>query len=306
MKTVVSYLSAVPSSQKASHKTELLNKFVKGVEKVGDRGLAQQGSVMVPADAAVIQGWVHEGSPNTPHLLLRKRVTEFQTRRGNHTIIVDSNLFNYKVGKDHPMQYLRYSLDGVFPTTGNYMWDNPNPARWQQISKDLNISLKNWRTSGNHILICTQRNGGWSMKGLSVSQWLEEIVDQVKKHTDRPIIVRGHPGDKSAKNYLRSKPGRYVVSTNPTIIDDFKTAWATITYNSSPGVASSIEGIPTFITDPDPRISQAYDVGNYDLSKIETPELKDRQKWIEKISMCHWKFEELENGVAWSHMRNYV
>jgi hypothetical protein len=306
MKTVVSYLSGVPSTQKASHKTELLKKFALGVSRAGDRGIAHQGNTIIPADAAVIQGWVHEGSPNTPHLQLRKKVAEYQRKRGNHTIIVDSNLFNYGVGKDHPMQYLRYSLDGVFPTTGNYFWDNPDPTRWKQISRDLKITLKDWRPNGNHILICTQRNGGWSMKGLSVSQWLENTVDQIKKYTDRTIIVRGHPGDKSAKSYLRTKPGRYFVSSNPTILDDFKNAWATITYNSSPGVASSIEGIPAFITDPDPRISQAYDVGNYDLSKIESPELKDRRPWLEKLSMCHWNFAELESGAAWSHMRNYL
>ena len=93
------------------------------------------------------------------------------------------------------------------------------------------------------------------------------------------------PSTQCLKNYLKSKPGKYLMSSNVSILDDFKNAWATITYNSSPGVASSIEGVPAFITDPDPRISQAYDVGNYDLSKIESPELKERQYWVEKLSM---------------------
>jgi hypothetical protein len=118
--------------------------------------------------------------------------------------------------------------------------------------------------------------------------------------------VRGHPGDKSAKSYLKSKPGRYRVSTNEHILDDFQNAWAVITYNSTPGVAASIEGIPAFITDHDPTVSQAYPVGNYDLSKIENPELKDRKLWIEKLAMCHWKFEELSNGSAWQHIKTYA
>lgn len=305
MKTVVSYLAGVPITHKASHKTELLEKFVKGVNSQGDKGIANHRNKILDCDVAVIQGWVHEGSPNTPHLMLRKQVAEIQKKLGRHTIIVDSNLFNYK-DKNHPIHYSRYSLDGVFPTTGNYMWDYPDPNRWRQIKRDLGLSLKDWRSNGDHILICTQRNGGWSMKGLSVPVWLETVMSNLKKYTDRPIIVRGHPGDKHAPAYLQSVSNNYTISTNPNILDDLKNAWATITYNSSPGVASSIEGIPTFITDPNPKFSQAYEVGNYDLSKIEFPELKDRQYWVEKLSMCHWHFEELENGSAWTHIRKFI
>jgi hypothetical protein len=251
----------------------------------------------------VIQGWVHEGSPKSPHLILRKNAAA--NVQNKCTIIVDSNLFNYK-DKNHPIHYSRYSIDGVFPTTGNYFRDNPDPNRWQQISRDLNIQLKDWRTNGNHILICTQRNGGWSMKGLNVSQWLEKTVDEIKKYSNRPIVVRGHPGDKAAATYLKSKPGRYTVSANEHILQDFANAWSVVTYNSTPAVAASIEGIPAFITDPVPQTSQAYSVANYTLSTIENPELKDRQLWIEKLAMCHWNFSELSNGSAWNHFKKFI
>jgi hypothetical protein len=280
-----------------------LQRFIARVNAAGDRGIAHAGNIIIPADVAVIQGWVHDGSPNSPHLMLRKNAAT--NKQNKHTIIVDSNLFNYK-DKNHPIHYSRYSMDGVFPTTGNYFWDNPDSRRWQQISRDLGIQLKDWRTNGNHILICTQRNGGWSMKGLNVSQWLEKTVDEIKKYSNRPIVVRGHPGDKTAATYLKSKPGRYTVSTNEHILQDFVNAWAVVTYNSTPGVAASIEGIPAFVTDSVPQTSQAYHVSNYTLSNIENPELKERQQWIEKLSMCHWKFEELTTGSAWKHMREYL
>jgi hypothetical protein len=305
MKTVVAYLAGVPSSQKVSHKTELLRKFILGVNKVNDRGIAHAGNNILPADVAVIQGWVHEGSRNAPHLNLRRNVAQYQTKLNKHTVIVDSNLFNYK-NKDHPIHYSRYSLDGVFPTTGNYLWDNPDPRRWQQISRDLGITLKDWRTQGNHILICTQRNGGWSMQGIPVTKWLDDIVLEIKKYSNRPIVVRGHPGDKMAKQYLKDKPGFYTISRNEHILEDFKNAWAVITYNSTPGVAASIEGIPAFVTDPCPEISQAFPVANIDLSLIENPVFKERQAWVERLAMCHWHFGELENGTAWQHIKTYA
>ena len=45
-------------------------------------------------------------------------------------------------------------------------------------------------------------------------------------------------------------------------------------------------------------------IGNLEL--LETPMLSDRQQWIERLSMCHWNFQELSNGSAWQHMRKFV
>jgi hypothetical protein len=258
----------------------------------------------LPCDVAVIQGWVHPGSPNTPHLNLRRQVSKNTQNR--HTVIIDSNLFNYDVGKFHPAHYSRYSMDGVFPTTGNYFNDTVDPSRWKQISADLNLSLKDWRTTGEHILLACQRNGGWSMNGYNVVDWIKHTVVEIRKYSDRPIVVRGHPGDKHAAKYLAQQNVDWSLSKNEKIKQDFQNAWATITYNSSPGVASAIEGIPVFVTDPDLKISQAYAVANIDLSQIENPKMFERQQWLDRLAMCHWKFEELSNGSAWAHIRNYV
>ena len=301
---VVAYLSGVPSPQKSPHKVEVLKRFIEGVNVCGDIGIAHSLKNLVNCDVGVIQGWVHSGSPNSPHLNLRRQVSKNTSNK--HTIIVDSNLFNYNVGKFHPAHYSRYSMDGVFPTTGNYFSNTVDPKRWIQISNDLNIELKDWKTNGEHILLACQRNNGWSMGGFSVIDWIKHTVTEIRKYSDRPIIVRGHPGDQNAQKYLAQTGVNWKVSTNEKIVDDFKNAWATITYNSSPGVASAIEGIPVFVTDPNPKISQAYDVANTDISQIENPKTFERQQWIERLSMCHWKFEELSNGSAWTHMKRYV
>jgi hypothetical protein len=235
--------------------------------------------------------------------MLRKNVLQNQKSHNKKTCIVDSNLFLY-ADLGNSKRYLRYSFDGVFPTTGNYFWDNPDPNRWKKISVDLGISLKDWQTNGNHILICTQRNGGWSMGGLDVIRWVTQTVVTLRQFTDRPIIVRGHPGDKKAGEYLVNRGWK--LSKNQSLVQDFQKCHAVITYNSSPGVAAAIEGIPVFVTDPNPQISQAFGVANTVLANIENPVFLDRQHWIEKIAMCHWNFSELSNGEAWAHMRNYI
>lgn len=310
---VVSYLKGIPANNKNPEKPEILKRFVEGVIKLGDQGIEHHGSNWINSDVAVLQGFVHEDSPNTPHLLLRKQVLDRQRENQKQTIIVDSNLFLY-LDKTNSRRYLRYSMNGVFPTTGNYFWDNPDPTRLEKIKKDLNINVKDWTKSGNHILLCLQRNGGWSMKGRDVQDWAREIISEIRKYSDRPIIVRGHPGDRRAGKYLDPKDKRFNLHNlkdvhisdhrNRTIQQDLQNAWCTVVFNSSPSVASAIEGVPVFVADPED--CQAKDVANIDISKIEQPEYFNRDLWLQKLSMCHWNFEELSSGEAWKHIRKYV
>lgn len=305
MKTVRVYYAGIPAKNTNKEKELVLHNFHLGVPN--GQSVEVRSKDWQPSDLAVMQGWVHANSGRTPHLMFRKQIIESQKRAGKHTLAIDSNLFLYR-DPGNTKQYLRFSLDDVFPTTGNYFTDNVDPSRWQQIKNDIGFDLKPWRDSdlSKNILICLQRNGGWSMAGYDVMDWLLSTIQTVRQHTDRPIVVRAHPGDKKAQQYLKLADPTIKISKNESILQDFNYAWATITYNSSPGVASAIEGIPVFVTDPNPRISQAYDVANTDLSKLESPNMPERQQWIEKLAMSHFNFNDLRNGTAWNIIKNYL
>jgi len=283
-----------------------LDNFLAGVRTVGDTAIAHQGMNAIPCDVALIQGFIHEHGKSAPHLQLRHNAVSLQKNNNRRSLIVDSNLFLY-ADPNNTRTYLRYSFDGVFPTTGFYFDRDIDPTRWAKISRDLNISLKPWRTQGEHILICLQRHGGWSMGGLSVQTWLDQTITQIRQYSrKRQIVVRTHPGDKKIKSILKIYGKGVHLSVNERLSDDLRNAWATVVYNSSPSIASIIEGIPTFITDPTPQRSQSYKIANTDLSRLENPEMPDRQEWIERISMCHWNFEELRSGAAWNFFKQYI
>lgn len=304
--TAVAYYSGIPAKNNNPEKPLILDNFLSGVTASGDIGIAHRGSNIVPCDVALIQGFVHEEGKTAPHLLLRKSAIDFQKKNNKRSLIVDSNLFLY-ADPGNSKRYLRYSFDGVFPTTGFYFDKDVDPVRWEKLKQNLNITLKPWRTEGNHILICTQRNGGWSMKGLDVMKWLDQTILQIRQHSrKRTIIVRAHPGDKKARQYLRINHKNVFVSNKPNLTDDLRDAWATVVYNSSPSVASAIEGVPIFVTDPNPEYSQSLPVANTDLKNIENPNCPDRQQWIEKLAMCHWNFDELKSGEAWQFFKKYI
>ena len=307
---VVSYYNVVPVVNKSQEKFDILTKFIQGVNAAGDTGIVHQGYDLQDCDVGVIQGWQHDLGKNMPHLQLRQRV--INRTQNKHVCTGDANLFLYANKTNKPHHYLRYSFNGVFPDTGNYFDSNPNPKRWQQISKDLNITIQPQIVKGKNILICLQRDRGWSMGKTPILVWLHNTITKIREYTDRPIVIRTHPGDKKAiKNYIPAIEQQYkqdnsikISPLDRTLEQDLQKTWAVVNHNSSSIVGPLIQGYPGFITDPDK--SQCAEVAHTDFNMIESPEQFDRLKWLERISMFHWKFNELSDGSMWRHMREYI
>ena len=313
MTTVAIYHKSIPPSNKNPEKPQIFINFSLGVYAAGDTPINVTEMAWRDSDVGIIQGWVHTGSKPAGHLALRNDVIQKQIANGKYVVAVDSNLFLYK-NATNPHNYLRYSFNGIFPSTGIYCDTEIDPTRWQRIRSNLNLSLRDYRKSGNQILLCLQRNGGWSMGGLDVQDWAIDTIQKIRQHSDRPIIIRGHPGDRNTKTYLDPKNPACKIkgfkdiffsdSTVRTLEQDLINTWAVVNYNSSPVVGAAIEGYPIFVSDP--IKSQCAEIANTDFSQIENPILPDRQRWVERISMFHWNFAELRSGECWAHMRKFI
>lgn len=296
MKVAV-YLAGVPLT-KNEIKVAVLKRFAQGVIACGDQVELVSDFNLVKSDISVIQGFVNN-DVSRPHLQLRKNVLE----NSQKTIIIDSNLFQFAdITKAN--YYLRYSINGVFPNTGFYFDNKIDFSRWQQIKNILHIDLEDYKTNQKNILVCLQRIEGWSMNGVSVQSWLNDTVSTIQKYSTKPIIIRKHPGDRNQSTIVI--PKNTTITKNELLIDDLRTAHAMVTFNSSPGVASLIKGVPVFVTDPVPQRSQTWPICNTDLSNIETPIFYDRLEWINRISQSHWNDQEVESGVAWKFMKDRI
>jgi len=314
MISVVGYMKVIPPGNKKPQKPLIIKNFIEGVNRCGDKGIVSNSWTLIPTDVAVLQGFVHQQPQKHRHLMLRKTVYETQQKRNKRTMIVDSSLFLY-ADPTQSKNYLRYGFDGIFPNTAEYCWDNPDPLRWEVIKKDLNIDLKPWRLGGGrYILVCCQRDGGWSMDGLKVNVWLQHVIQQIRKFTKREIRIRFHPGDKMStqwkslvRQWINSGQSQYqniVISGAKNLKDEFVHAQAVVGHNSSPTVASVIEGIPTLVTDPDRAQIKGVNLEKWE--DIEAPKEFDRELWIRKIAQTHWTLDEVKSGLAWQHLRNYV
>lgn len=307
MLTVASYMKVIPPGNSNPEKPALLQNFITGVNASGDRGIICQTYHPMDTDVAVIQGFVHANSKNAPHLKLRREVYENQRRRNKRCIIVDSNLF-LAYDPKNTNTYLRYSYDGIFANSGEYCYspETADPMRWATLARRLKIEVKPWKTQNTgHILIACQRDGGWSMQGQNVLQWLEQTVNKIREVVDAPILVRFHPGDKHKDTYgPKIKHLNIIPSTSSSLLHDLKNARAFVGHNSSPAVIAAIEGVPVFLTDA--GRSQAKDIAHVNFKEILTPRELDRSIWLQKLAMCHWTQDELKNGECWKHMKKWA
>lgn len=295
------YLSGIPAKSKNQQKRQALVDFAAGVIAAGDQAIMVEGHETVSCDIAVIQGWVN--SKAGAHLRIRSNAIDRQRAEGKHIVVIDSNLLGF-LAPDDFNRYLRYSLDGIFPTTGYYFDREIDSSRWTSVKARYGFVERDWRTSGDHILVCLQRDGGWSMGTKSVPKWLDETLAQLRTHTDRPILVRPHPGNQEIIKQLKITQPKCRISDTKDIREDLEHAWATITYNSSPGVASLLWGVPVWVTDPEPAKSQAWPLAQTQLQDIEQPILADRQSLYNRLAQCHFTSEELVSGLAWRFMRH--
>ena len=147
------------------------------------------------------------------------------------------------------------------------------------------------------------------MDGLSVINWLHVLLQEIRRYSDRKILVRFHPGDKKVAKHVQQLRaiGHKVDISSPTstLLKDLHDAYAVISYNSSPAVVAAIEGVPIFVLDP--KRSQSAEVANRHLKDIENPELDfDREAWLRRLAMMHWRLDELRSGECWRHMRSWA
>ena len=188
-----------------------------------------------------------------------------------------------------------------------FFGDDRNDSRRSDL---LNLRLKPWRTDGEYILICGQHDKSLQWQNMPrMSNWFLNTYDEIRKHTDRPIIFRPHPRcrlehiERGLKHVYRQEP-QHITNTYDDFDIDFNNVWATISYSSNPGIHSIIDGVPAFVS----THSLAYPAGNdIDfLHTIEQPLMPDRTQWLNDYAWTEYTIKEIQNGVPLKRLTNMI
>jgi hypothetical protein len=278
----------------------LMDNFKLGVQSQGDSVIEYRENALPdqPLDAGFVLGYTLEDN-------FRKKIINSLKAQKTPQVFVDSNVLHYS-RPEH--EWHRYSLNSVYPNSGVYFFKDLDPTKWQRYSEWHSAPAKAWRHTGNHILIFCQRPKGWNMFGNDQEYWLDKTIDKIRKHSDRPIMVRMHPGDGTrfkAIDKLQKKYGNDIsISEHANIREALVDCWCTVGYNSTPNVVAAIEGIPGYVEDP--THSWAQDVAFTELQLINNPPLPDRQLWLDKIANIHWSNQEVQSGQLWAAIKQYI
>lgn len=162
----------------------------------------------------------------------------------------------------------------------------------------MGLSMKPWNESGQHILIACQRGDSQQWVGQKpVDQWCWDRVQELRRYTQRPIVIRPHPRFRFTIDAegVRIDPASKVPDTYDSydIERAMGSAWAVINHNSNPGIDAVINGVPVFVD----RTSPAAEVGNFDISQIETPSRPDREQWFNDMAWTEWHEAEIRQGL---------
>jgi hypothetical protein len=160
--------------------------------------------------------------------------------------------------------------------------------------KQFNKKFNPWKKTGRAILIAAPDDKPCRFYGIDKEEWINQTIHEIKKYTDRPIIVR----ERAAKRI-----DRISTDTLQQALDN--DVFALVTYNSVAAVESIFHGIPAFTLAP---ANAARPVALQDLSLIENPYYPDQDKlyaWGCHLSYGQFHITELKNGKAKRYLEEW-
>jgi hypothetical protein len=235
------------------------------------------------ADAVIIWSVLWSG-----RMAANQAVWSHYRSLGRPVIIIDVGAL-YR-GETWKIALNSVTANGYYGHQENLDWDRP---------RKLGISLAINVSRNPRIVIAAQHARSLQVVGLcSMEGWVVQQVEQLRKVTDRPIMVRPHP--RSALDWagLVHLP-RDVVIEQPQKIantyDSYNLAFdchAIVNYNSGPGIQAALAGTRPIVD----KTSLAHPV-SIDLSNIEQPYDMDRDQWLVEICHTEYTVTEIEQGL---------
>jgi len=250
------------------------------------RGLLSTGHILVNdhEDIAVIWSVLWQGR-------MQKNQHVYASAKSKNIPVMIVEVGNLKRGDTWRISL--NNINGLGQFGNELLLDENRPAK-------LNVSLKNIQLKRRpEILIATQHQKSLQWEGMkTMTEWVKDTVDQIKKYSSRNIIVRPHPRCNIQLNLAGVEiqyPKKIVNS-----YDGFDINYnyhCVVNHNSGPAVQAAIEGCPIVCN----ASSLAYPVSD-SMEHIENPALLDREEWFLKLCHTEWTLPEIESGIPFERL----
>ncbi len=170
----------------------------------------------------------------------------------------------------------------------------------QKRPEKLGIKLDTVKNNRNsEILIAAQHQKSLQWQGMpSMTLWVEQTITELRKYTDRKILIRPHP----RSPFLVKLPNTQIITPRQLkgTYDDFDINYnfhCVINHNSGPAVQAAIKGTPVICGNS----SLAHELTS-SIENIENISLPNRENWFLKLAHTEWTVEEISTGLPLSRL----
>lgn len=221
---------------------------------------------------------------NTPVILRgltqRKLIHLCDTQKRDYYYIDTGYLGNLQKRKEWH-RIVKNNVQNMIP---NY--DLPEDRFLKLPNAESNLRFRGWKKFDGPVLVVTPSAKPCIFYGIDRDEWVEKTVAELKKHTDRKIIVRDKVG-----RVLRVGDNSVPVQLVNEKIH------CLVTYNSIAAVEALSCGVPAIATAP----GSASKLCTKNISDIESPFYPDEDKvvaWQNWLAYCQYTPKEMSDGTA--------
>jgi len=245
---------------------------------------------------AIQKGWKDEG--RDVHFfwgLAGKNTSEIRgcLERGDEWWFVDTGYLSSQITRypepminDYDKTYFRIIKGGIH--TNKFSATTPD-RRNKLIKQGIDAEFKGWKDNGEHILLCpSSPMVCYYINNLTQEEWLKQVGEEIRKHTDRPIKMRNKP-----------RPSNEFWGTD--IKDDLKNAWCVVTNMSLSAIDGVLNMTPAFTHQ---KHVASLITGQHEL--VERPYKPEREKveeWLNMVANHQFTIQEIEDGLAFDILK---
>lgn len=150
-------------------------------------------------------------------------------------------------------------------------------------------------TQGEKILVCPpSKKIMMFFNQPSPEEWVESIVEEIKKYTDRPIEIRLKP---SRRDRTNSKSITAALNDNVHCL---------VTYNSIAATEALMHGKPAIVLGPH---NAAEVIAERNIANIENPFIPSERQmnsYVAHLGYCQFTVTEMKDGTAWRQMNPII
>lgn len=225
-------------------------------------------------------------------------------------ICIETPLLNRVTNKENA--HWRVGVNG-FLNQDAYWPELDNETADQRLAS-LGIKWEGWKNNRKgHILVALQLPGDASLRSANINDWAYRTIVEIRKHTDKTIVIRNHPlssdrafadHEELARKLLVANIQNIRLSDGAVVPwpEDLNQAYCTVTYTSGLAIDSVLAGIPTI----------ACDAGNFawgissrtpnEINNLILASDDEVTQWLRNLAGCQWSNEEMRNGTAWKYL----